>query len=73
MTTSRSTVFHHWLSSDESFDSIGPNCFTSVEAHVKAQDDIAEYIFGMVARRDGESMDRTKSPEWRRGWGEAQE
>jgi hypothetical protein len=38
------------------------------EAHIKAQDEIAEHIFGVVARRDGEPMDETRSLAWQRGW-----
>jgi hypothetical protein len=41
------------------------------EAHIKAQDEIAEHIFGVVARRDGEPMDETRSLAWQRGWAEA--
>jgi hypothetical protein len=40
---------------------------------VEEQNEIAEHIFGMVARRDREPMDETKSLAWQRGWAEAQE
>lgn len=43
------------------------------EGHIKAQNEIAEYVFGMVARRDRRPMDRTKSLAWQRGWAETQE
>jgi hypothetical protein len=37
------------------------------------KNEIAEYIFGRVARRDGEEFDITKTLAWQRGWAEAQE
>jgi hypothetical protein len=46
--------------------------YVASEVHIKAQNEIAEYIFGMVAKRDGQPMDATKSPAWQRGWGDAQ-
>jgi hypothetical protein len=33
----------------------------STQAHMKAQNEIAEYIFGMVAKRDGQPMDKIQS------------
>jgi hypothetical protein len=42
--------------------------YMASEAHIKAQNEIAEHIFGMVARRDGEPKDKTKSRAWQRGW-----
>jgi hypothetical protein len=50
---------------------IGDHATTDQE--IDEQNEIAEYIFGMVARRNGEPMDGTKSFAWQRGWGEAQE
>jgi hypothetical protein len=47
--------------------------YVASEAHIKAQNEIAEYIFGMVARRDGQPNDKTKRRAWQRGWAEAQE
>ena len=40
---------------------------------IEQQNEIAEHIFGMIARRDGKPMDETKSLAWQRGWAEAQE
>jgi hypothetical protein len=37
----------------------------------REQDEIAEYIFGLVAKRDGKEFDATKSLAWQRGWAEA--
>jgi hypothetical protein len=42
--------------------------YMASEAHIKAQDEIAEHIFGVVARRNGEPMDETRSLAWQRGW-----
>jgi hypothetical protein len=42
-----------------------------VDHQIEEQNEIAYYIFGMVARRDGESRDETKSEAWLRGWDEA--
>jgi hypothetical protein len=47
--------------------------YVASEAHIKTQNEIAEYLTGMVARRDGKPMNRTRSLAWQRGWGEAQE
>ena len=47
--------------------------YVASEAHIKAQNEIAEHVFGMVARRDGLPMDGTKSLAWQRGYREAQE
>jgi hypothetical protein len=41
--------------------------------HIEEENEIAEYIFGRVARRDGEEFDTTKTLAWQRGWAEAQE
>jgi hypothetical protein len=43
------------------------------DRHLEEQNEIADYLFGMVARRDGKPLDRTKSEAWQRGWAEAQE
>jgi hypothetical protein len=40
---------------------------------IREQDEIAEYIFGLVAKRDGKEFDESKSLAWKRGWAEAQE
>jgi hypothetical protein len=32
------------------------------------QNQIAESILGMVARRNGKPLDRSKTPAWQRGW-----
>jgi hypothetical protein len=40
--------------------------------HIEEENEIAEYIFGRVARRDGEEFDTTKTLAWQRGWAEAQ-
>ncbi len=32
------------------------------------QDQIADHLFGMIARRDGGPFDRTKSAAWQLGW-----
>jgi hypothetical protein len=47
---------------------IGDHATTDQE--IDEQNEIAEYIFGMVARRNGEPVDRTKSLLWQRGWSE---
>jgi hypothetical protein len=47
--------------------------FATTGQVVEEQNEIAQYIFGIVARRDGNPMDRTKSPAWQRGWAEVQE
>jgi hypothetical protein len=47
--------------------------FTTTDQQIEEQNEIAEYLFGMVARRDGQPTDRTKSLVWQRGWSEAQE
>jgi hypothetical protein len=41
--------------------------------HIEEENEIAEYIFGLVARRDGKECDTTKSLAWQRGWAEAPE
>jgi hypothetical protein len=40
---------------------------------IEAENEIAEYIFGRVARRDGEEFDTAKTLAWQRGWAEVQE
>jgi len=45
----------------------------TTDLQIEEQNEIAEYIFGMVAKRNGEPMDGTKSFAWQRGWAEAQE
>jgi hypothetical protein len=45
----------------------------TADQQVEEQNEIAEHIWGIVARRNGEPMDRTKSFAWKRGWSEAQE
>jgi hypothetical protein len=40
-----------------------------VDHQIEEQSQIAEHVFGMVARRDGEPRDVTKSEAWLRGWG----
>jgi hypothetical protein len=47
--------------------------YETTDQQIEEQNEIAEHIFGMVARRDGLPMDRTKTLEWQRGWTEAQE
>jgi hypothetical protein len=43
------------------------------DRHVEEQNDIADYLYGMVARRDGKPLDHNKSAAWQRGWTYAQE
>jgi hypothetical protein len=45
--------------------------YEATDQEIDEQNEIAEYIFGIVARRDGQPVDRTKSPLWQRGWAEA--
>jgi hypothetical protein len=47
--------------------------FATTGQVIEEQNEIAQYIFGIVARRDGNPMDRTKSLAWQRGWAEVQE
>jgi hypothetical protein len=42
-----------------------------VDLQIEEQKQIAEHVFGMVARRVGERRDETKSEAWLRGWDEA--
>jgi hypothetical protein len=44
-----------------------------VDTQVEEQNEIADQIFGMVARRNGEPRDKSKSAAWLRGWDQAQE
>jgi hypothetical protein len=39
---------------------------------IREQDEIAEYIFGIVAKRDGKEFDDTKGIAWKRGWAEGE-
>jgi hypothetical protein len=45
----------------------------TTDQQVEEQNEIAEHILGIVAKRNGEPMDGTKSFAWQRGYGEAQE
>ncbi len=56
MVLALSTVFPH---SDE---------LEFVDEHLGQQNEIADHILGMVARRDGKPLDRSKSAAWQRGW-----
>jgi hypothetical protein len=40
------------------------------DEHTEEQNQIADHIFGMVARRGGEPLDCAKSSAWQRGWAE---
>jgi hypothetical protein len=42
-----------------------------VDTQIEEQNEIAEHIFGMVARRNGEPRDATRSEAWLRGWDQA--
>jgi hypothetical protein len=46
--------------------------YEATDQEIDEQNEIAEYIFGIVARRDGQPVDRTKSFLWQRGWSEAE-
>jgi hypothetical protein len=46
--------------------------YEATDQEVEEQNEIAEYIFGIVARRDGQPVDRTKSLLWQRGWSETE-
>jgi hypothetical protein len=35
---------------------------------IDVQNQIADHLLGMVARREGEPFDRSKSPAWQLGW-----
>lgn len=35
---------------------------------IEQQNEIADHILGMVARRDGKKFDTSKSDAWQRGW-----
>ena len=37
---------------------------------IEEQNEIADYILGIVARRDGKPLDSSKSAAWQRGWAE---
>jgi hypothetical protein len=43
-----------------------------VDTQIKEQNEIAEHIFGMVAKRDGKPRDETTSAAWLSGWDEWQ-
>jgi hypothetical protein len=40
---------------------------------IRKQNEIAEYLLGLVAKRDGKEFDDTKSLAWKLGWTETQE
>jgi hypothetical protein len=40
---------------------------------IREQNEIAEYIFGLVAKRDCKEFDDTKSLAWQRGWADSHE
>jgi hypothetical protein len=42
--------------------------YATTDQQFREQDEIAEYIFGIVAKRDDKPMDRTKSFAWQQGW-----
>jgi hypothetical protein len=44
----------------------------TTDQHVEEQNEIAEHILGMVAKRNGEPLDPTESLAWQRGWSEEQ-
>ena len=44
-----------------------------VDDLIEEQNEIADHILGMVARRDGEELDSNKSDAWQRGWADKQE
>lgn len=46
---------------------------STTDQEIEEQNEIAEFIFGKVARRDGKPMDTAKSNAWQRGWAEPQE
>jgi hypothetical protein len=39
-----------------------------VDGHLEQQNEIADQLLGMVARRDGKPLDKSKSAAWQRGW-----
>jgi hypothetical protein len=45
----------------------------TTDQQVEEQNEIAEHILGMVAKRNSEPMDGTKSFAWQHGWASAQE
>jgi hypothetical protein len=44
-----------------------------VDTQIEEQNEIADQIFGMVARRNGLPRDETRSAAWLRGWDQAHE
>lgn len=40
---------------------------------IRKQNEIAEYLFGLAARRNGQPNDESKSVAWQRGWAAGQE
>jgi hypothetical protein len=42
----------------------------TTDQQIEEQNKIAEYLFGMVAKRDGKPLDPAESLEWQRGWSE---
>jgi hypothetical protein len=61
MVLTRPTVFPH---SDE---------LEFVDEYLEQQNEIADQLFGMVARRDGKPLDQSKCAAWQRGWSVEQE
>ena len=41
---------------------------TFFDRHLEEQNQIADHLLGMVARRDGKPFDRSQTPAWQRGW-----
>ena len=39
-----------------------------VDEHLEEQNDLADRLLGMVAKRDGKPLDQSKSAAWQRGW-----
>jgi hypothetical protein len=46
--------------------------YATTEQWIEEQNEIADFIFGLVAGRNGKPADETKSASWLRGWAEAQ-
>jgi hypothetical protein len=40
--------------------------YATTDQQFSEQDEIAEYLFGLVAKRDGKQMDKTRSLAWQR-------
>lgn len=41
-----------------------------IDTQIEEQSEIADHIFGMVAKRNGEPRDDTRGKAWLRGWDE---